>query len=425
MTATASATVRDRLKEIRANVRELRDERAELAKDAREAAEAFAQTDTVNADLTSSPEFKRAKAAKDHLDECDGRLRQAQATELEVLSLLSGDVTAPAGLNGPEEGTNLDVVRQLKATPGALLSSVLESRKRDVSTLDNDRRFKAAAVGVSTDDISTATESQVIIDLLTPLSVARASGIITYPIDTTKTRIPRFTDLPVAEWVPEGGAFPKSAPGIEMVESKPPKVGLVTPLSVEVFDDLSPLAVSMIQVQILRALALAYDRGILFGSGEDEEPLGVANAPGVGEVAAPPLENLAAFAEALATLIGENARPGALVINPIDLGTLLQAVEFTGASESNVPLWKSSVNSVSGLALPYFNVPLWPTPACPQGTALLYDPSTIVAVVRKELDISVDPYYDLDHGEVGLRTYLRGDVVVGQPAGTVVITFGP
>jgi hypothetical protein len=37
-------------------------------------------------------------------------------------------------------------------------------------------------------------------------------------------------------------------------------------------------------------------------------------------------------------------------------------------------------------------------------------------------DIAVDPYYGFDTGEVGLRTYLRGDVVVGQSKAAVVIT---
>src|SRR5438874_13269424 len=75
------------------------------------------------------------------------------------------------------------------------------------------------------------------------------------------------------------------------------------------------------------------------------------------------------------------------------------------------------------LTLPYFGVPIWPTPAAPQGTALLYDPRTVIAVIRREADIAIDPYYGFDTGEVGLRTYLRGDVVVGQAAGTVKITF--
>src|SRR3954469_8316323 len=89
---------------------------------------------------------------------------------------------------------------------------------------------------LDTNAISTAAETDAMIDLLAPQSVAIASGIQTLPIDTTKTRIPRFTDLPTAAWIPERGAFPKSAPGIEMIEVDPPKVGLVSPLSVEVFE---------------------------------------------------------------------------------------------------------------------------------------------------------------------------------------------
>lgn len=37
-------------------------------------------------------------------------------------------------------------------------------------------------------------------------------------------------------------------------------------------------------------------------------------------------------------------------------------------------------------------------------------------------DLSLDPWYDTDHGIVALRSCVRGDVVVGQP-GAVLITF--
>jgi hypothetical protein len=114
-------------------------------------------------------------------------------------------------------------------------------------------------------------------------------------------------------------------------------------------------------------------------------------------------------------------------MNPTDLGTLLALTEFTGDTDSNVPLWKAAIQrpqaGAFSLTLPFYGTPLWPTPACPAGSALLYDPRTVIAVVRREADIALDPYYGFDTGEVGLRTYLRGDVVVGQAKAAVLITF--
>jgi len=58
-----------------------------------------------------------------------------------------------------------------------------------------------------------------------------------------------------------------------------------------------------------------------------------------------------------------------------------------------------------------------------QGEALLYDPAVILAIVRKDADIALDPLYSFDTGEVGLRVYLRATIVVGQGNGAVHITF--
>lgn len=432
---SANAQLRDRLGEGRAKVTALRDERATLKAAFEQAKAAYVSAGIPAEGMLEAPEYKAAEQAKDRLEACDKRLQAVQDEELAVLRLLGGDTPAP-GANGPSAtGAHLDAVETLKGTPGLLLASMLESRKQDITRLPNHLRFSpspamAAEPVLTTEEFSTeAAEGEAIIDLLTPNSVALASGINVLKIDTTKKKVPRFTDLPQASWIPELGAFPKSGPGVDLVDVEPPKVGLVTGISIEVFEDLSPMMLAMIQVQLLRSIALEFDRGILFGDPdagdpEDVSPVGVANTTGIAEPAAvPPMSDLSAFADAIGTLFVANARPGALAMNPRDVARLLSLVEFTGASESNVPLWKDAIGGPSGLTLPYFKVPIWPTEACPQRTALLYDPATIVAVVRREADIAVDPFYGFDNGEVGLRTYLRGDVVVAHPEGAVKITW--
>lgn len=388
----------------------------------------------------NSDAFKGALAASRKATLLTAELQDATEHEGELLRQLADRQGGAGGGrhgNGPEDlptGDHAVAVEQLKA-PGALLSQILDSRKREVATLPDRLRQKdpqgplamAALPTITTGNVSTLTvETEAVIDLLAPSSVAMASGIVALPINTTKARVPRFTDLPTAGWIPELGAFPKSGPGIEMVEVEPGKVGLVSGLSIEVFEDLSPLTLAMIQTQLLRSIALAYDAGILFGNGAGATPLGVANTTGIAVVETPnPLTNLSAFADAIAALFVSNARPGALVMNPLDVAALLKLVETSGggATTSNIPLWKDAITGPSGLMLPYFKVPIWPTPSCPRRTALLYDPAEIIAVVRREADIAIDPYYNFDRGEVGLRTYLRGDVVVGQAAGVVRIRW--
>jgi HK97 family phage major capsid protein len=411
-TANGAADLKSKLKAVEDELAALRERRAVQAREADSAKAAFAATPGHS---TNSVQFKQAQAAVSEVKALDEQIAEVQAGHIGILRML-GQEPGATGKDGA--GSDTRTLERLKSEPGRWLAAVLDRRKGDVQRLPDEVRFKTLSTGAN---VSTVEESAAVIDLLSPQSVVSASGVQTIRIDSTEARIPRFTTMPVAGWVAELAAFPTSDAGLELVSTKPPKVGLVSGLSIELFSDLSSEALAMVQNQLLRAVALAFDHGILFGSGTAPEPRGVANTTGILTETGVPLTNLSGFASAIGDLIATNARPGALVMNPTDFGTLLGVTEQTG---SNVPLWQASVaGGAQGLRLPYFDVPLYLTPAAPVGTALLYDPACIVAVVRKDVDLAVDPYYDFDHGEVGLRVYLRGSVVVGQADGAVNITF--
>jgi len=427
-------TVLERLQAKQAQTQALRERRASAVRERDAYRVQLESAESGDINRRDSPAYKGAQAAAALARQLGEQIEASMAEESNLLMLMADGVVHVPGPNGPEDhapGAEASV-EMLKAKPGRLLASILERRKASASTIPEDlRRRPAADAFLTTADISPITESQAMIDLLQPLSVALASGIVQMQISTTKVRIPRFTEAPVAGWIPELGAFPKSAPGMEMVEVKPPKVGLVSTLSLEVFEDLSPLALALIEQHILKAVAVAYDHGILFGSGAVDasgnplQPRGIANTTGIA-VVQQELTSLKPFAQAIAALIGDSAMPGALFINPLDLASMFELTEATGSLK---PLWTEAIRRATdgafALRLPYFGVPIYPTAAAPQGTALLVDPSTVVAVIRREADIALDPYYGFDTGEVGLRTYLRGDVVVGQPQGAVRITFAP
>lgn len=391
----------------------------------------------------NSTEYKGALESSRKASALGDELTQLGDRESELLVMMGrGDESSRGrGGNGPEDGNpsgpfgaraEQETADALTGTPGALLATMIERRKANLpeGSLAEHLRTSpsaAAALPISTTDVSNEVETLALVDLLAPRTVALASGIPVVYIDGTKTSLPRFTELPVAAWTPEDGEMPESGPGIEMVEVEPKKIGLVTPLTVEVFEDLRPPVLAALQAQMLRSIAIGYDGGILFGSGMAGQPRGVANTTGVGVVQAP-LTDLAPFAQAIAALIASHAGVGALAMHPIDIGTLLQLVEFSGATNSNVPLWKNAINpdaqgNISPLLLPFFGVPIWPCPAAPQGMGLLYDPRAIVAVIRRRADIALDPFYNTLRGRVALRSYLRGEVLVAQAAGAVRIEF--
>jgi HK97 family phage major capsid protein len=415
MTATLPAPpahdLRSKLKAIESDLAGLRTDRAELVRERDAAKAAFAAVPGYD---TASPEFQRAERAVHALSAKDDAIEKAQQAQVGVLRLMGQAQDAEGGAASGE------VAARLKAQPAAWLGAVLDRRKATVPTLDDATRMKALTVG---QDVDTVSEGQALIDLLAPQSVAFAAGVQRIVIGTTETRIPRFTDLPDAGWVPELGAFPKSDVGLEMVTVRPDKAGLVTTLSIEAFADLRPEVMAGVQRQVLRAVALTVDAGLLFGDGTGATPRGLAHTSGIGAVSGA-LDGLGVFAQAAAALLASNARPGALILNPRDYGTLLALTEADG---NRKPLLADGLGYVEGggLKLPGLGVPLRLTPAAPQGTALMFDPGVVAGVIRQDADIALDPFYSLDTGEVGLRVNVRADVVVGQAVGAVLIDFTP
>jgi hypothetical protein len=238
-------TLRQKLETVEAAVIDARQRRAVAARDRDQAKAAFAAVKGY--DMTS-PQYKTAQAAVQKVDDIDAELAGLQEAQVGILKLIGGG----ASPNG-HRADNRDVER-FKSEPGLWLSSVLDRRKSEIPRLPDDVRFKALTTAAN---YSTVSESEAVIDLLAPDSVAFAAGIPVLRIDTTEQKIPRFTALPVAAWRNELAPFAKSDGGLEMVNARPSSVGLISELSIEVFDDLTPLALAVVQLGLTRASALA------------------------------------------------------------------------------------------------------------------------------------------------------------------------
>ena len=400
------AKLREQLKVIEAEIASLTTKMATK----RSALDAAKNRFTSEADYeVGSPVFKAAESARDELHAVEAEIAERTKAQVGLLQLL-GDHKPGTG------SSDSTALARLKSEPGEWLASVLDRHKSEVSRLPDDLRFKALTTAAN---YSSVDESEAVIDLLAPSSVALASGMPRLFIDSTKTRVPKFTSLPVSGWIAELGAFPKSDSGLVMVEVEPNKAGLVSGLSIELFGDLSPAALATVQLQLMRSVALTLDAGLLFGDGPAPEPIGLANMSGVGVLPGQSWDDVKWVNRAIAMLLASNAVPNTAVVNPLDFGLMLDLPEETG---SNKPLIGASGQGVE--------IPLWPglrwffTPAAPRNTALVYDSRCALAVIRTDSDLAIDPFYDFDHGEVGLRVYSRADIeAVAQ--GVVEVTFTP
>jgi HK97 family phage major capsid protein len=418
----ASATAKRQLDAVRSAISDLRDERASAQKKRDELASQA--TDQHGAFDVTSAAFAKAEKASNDLREVEDKIAVRKAEELRLLGLLG-----EGGGASPE--ASADVPAPLVETDGAWLQAVLLDQ---VDTIPGARDKLAAsgvmagplvAEGLDTTEAGTVAAARAVIELYRPLSVLAAAGVPILRVGSTEARVPWVKGRPEAGWSEEGKPFAKGSPAVEMVPVTPKRCGLVSPLSIEVYEDISPEALAAVQRAIIAAVALEADAGLIAGSGEGPEPLGIMGQAGIG-AAEGSLTGLGVFTEAVGAMIGDSVAPSVLLINPEDLTALSGVVKFEDTSEggglvSNEPLIPISATQGRETSL-LPGVRWYATKAVPKGKALLFDPLAVAVVLRKAADLSIDPFYNFDDGLIALRTFLRADVLV-QPEGVMGISF--
>jgi HK97 family phage major capsid protein len=262
---------------------------------------------------------------------------------------------------------------------------VVDRRRDEVPSL----RERGSRKALETSDVGLVEESRAFIDLVSPRTVILNSGVQMISITETSVSVPRFDTLPTAGWRGEPQPFPLSDAGLSRIESTPPACGLVSVLSTELWEDLTPELLSGLQVQILRSVGLALDRGLIAGSGTAPEPRGIANTTGLTAVSGT-LANLRTFSDTIGALVAVNAAPSVIVITPATYRTLLGLMEAAGSNKPLVP----AAPATQGFTIPnYFRGVTWYVSAgVPANTALVFDPSAISVVLRHPADLAVDPY---------------------------------
>lgn len=264
-------------------------------------------------------------------------------------------------------------------------------------------------------------------DRLAAASVGLASGFTVIDTDRQKVAVPHVTDDPAADWTDEGDELPLSDPAGATIEAVPRKLGVVTSITNEVFNDSEPAALALAEQTIIRSLALSLDHGFYEGSGTSPEVRGLKNVSGIQEVSmgtnGAALASFDPFADALSLLEAENAPgPYAVAMHPRSFRAARKLKDDTGR-----PLLTESPDQ----ATPY---QLWGAPvflsaqlavnetqgsATTASSAYVYSPPQVVAVRRQDTEVTVDPLFDLRRELIGVRATTRWDLVVPNPKAVV------
>ena len=281
---------------------------------------------------------------------------------------------------------------------------------------DVERRAMAeASIGSGGAMVPTLLAAEVI-DLLRAKSVAFRAGARTLPMDSQTLRFARVIADPAGSWRAENSPIAEDQPAFDTVTLQAKSWALLTRVSRELLEDGQNTDATLRNVFASTA-ALALDRAILFGSGAANEPLGIANTPGVQTVSmganGAKLTGYAPILDAVASLESLNAGTvSAMIANPRTARAVNGFTDTTGQPLmlpprlASVPLLTTTSASVTET----------------QGTAtnassiILGDFGSVFVGLRTSLQVSVLNERFADTGQVGFVSWLRADVLLSHPA---------
>lgn len=261
-----------------------------------------------------------------------------------------------------------------------------------------------------------------VIDLLSARTVAFRAGAVMVPMTTATLRFVQVTALPEGGWRAENAPIVEGQPAFGLKQLNAHTWALLVRISRELLEDGQNTDATLQNVFATTA-ALALDQAILFGTGANNQPLGIANQPGIQSINlgpnGGPLFGWAPLLDAALALDEANAgNITAAVLAPRSARKLGGLVDTTGQPLQPPP-------RLAG-------VPLLATTSVPtteaQGTAansssiLLGDFSQVFVGMRTQLQVSVLQERYADNGQVGFVLWMRGDTMLAHPAAMAKIS---
>jgi HK97 family phage major capsid protein len=237
---------------------------------------------------------------------------------------------------------------------------------------------------------------------------------------------------PATTIVAEGNAIGPADPGYTDVAATPVKFGTLTVVSNELMMDSSPDITNLLEMQMLRSLALRYDLASFTENNANFKGLpfvtGITLDSSLGANGLKPV-NLDTIASAVGTITGFDASPSAVLMHPRSGGTLLQIKEVAGSTKSL--LQDSSASGSAGITRALFGLPVFLTSQLPitetKGTSTdcssiyVVDASQIYGVFRTDARVEVDRsrLFNTDQSEI--RAVMRATLAVPNPKAVVRI----
>lgn len=241
--------------------------------------------------------------------------------------------------------------------------------------------------------------SSYVLEHLATTSALLRAGARFIPVRGRTAHVPRTLTDGTATWVDELEEIPSDAPTGDDLVLTPKKLGNVVTLSTEALEDAPVDELDAVGDALTRSVATAIDTRLF------STEVATAKAPagllpsipiGVGPVS---LDNIIRAAGAVA---GVGGVANAAFLNPLDV-TDLQLLKETERRLLDFDLANLIV----------------PTPALPQGVAVVGDARQIVVGVRRDVDVAFSGHAKFTADGVVARVTARADFGINDPRGLV------
>lgn len=108
-----------------------------------------------------------------------------------------------------------------------------------------------------------------------------AAGAQVAPMGSDSVSIPKLTGGVVPAWRAENAPVAKDDPAFSKLTLVTKTLAVLTDLSWELVEDLTPQGAELIENELVQAIGLELDRAALYGDGSGNQPVGIKNTTGV------------------------------------------------------------------------------------------------------------------------------------------------
>lgn len=226
--------------------------------------------------------------------------------------------------------------------------------------------------------------------------------------------IPRQTGTATTYWVAEQGAPTKSNQIIDKVNMSPKTVGAKTVISRKLRQQSSLDVEAMVQRDLATALALEMERAVINGSGASNQPRGVLNVSGIGNITAGGPLTWQTIVDLETHVAVANADMGsrAYLTNARVRGALKSTSKVSG---QNGFIWENGSTPVNGYNTAVTDLVPSNLGGGTDSAIIFGNFNDLIIGMWGGLDVLIDQYTGGDQGDISIRVLQDMDVAVRHP----------